>query len=147
MDRNRQIDQIATLSREHILSCAYHLHLEAGVILGAKQRRSKQAISEAIVNILHQSLLNVQSGSTISKPHRILLCLQLTDNPACLHDPQLLSTCLLQLLGPPVYVAFIQCDDQMDDNERSKQKHYTKCQPYQPSSANSRAGLDWLEPL
>ena len=86
MDHNRQIDQISTLSREHILSCAYCLHSEAGVILGAKQRRSKQAIPEAIVNILRQSLLNVQSGSMISKPHCILLRLRLTDNPACLHD-------------------------------------------------------------
>jgi len=32
MDRNRQIDQIATLSREHIISCAYRLHSEAGLI-------------------------------------------------------------------------------------------------------------------
>jgi len=131
MDCNRQIDQIATLSHEHIISCAYRLHSEAGVILGAKQKRSKQTISEAIVNILRQSLLNVQSGSTISKPHRILLHLRITDDPACLHDPQLLSTYLLQLLGPPIYMAFVQCDDQMDDNERSKRKRYTKRQPYQ----------------
>ena len=57
MDHNRQINQIAT-------SCD-RLHSEAGVVLGAKHPK------QAIVNILRQSLLNVQSGYMISKPHRI----------------------------------------------------------------------------
>ena len=123
------IDQIATLSREHILACAYCLHSEAGVLLGRTQKCSKQSISEAIVNILRHSLLCVKGGSTISKPHRVLLRLRITDNPACLRDPQLLCAYLLQLLGPPIHAAFTQCDNEMDEDEMSKQKRYTKRQP------------------
>ena len=73
MDRTRQISQIATLAREHLLACAYRLHSEAGVKLGRKQNRTKVLILEAIVNILRHSLVS-NRGVLLFQNHTAFFC-------------------------------------------------------------------------
>jgi hypothetical protein len=85
MQRELQVSQLQTLSRDVLWSCASRVG-RANVSLSGKSYRTKQSLSEFIVHILRSSLQAVDANTTFLGSQKVLLRLRLTPIPSILQN-------------------------------------------------------------